>query len=138
MASDQAPAVRWAAALTREIDVQLRVASFGVRAHTMYPPEIGMDIESEVNAQWQEQVAAAQAALRASLGDELDDDVTFVISAGTSWSEALTSVDWLPNELLVLGSSTSGTLRRVFLGTRATKIVRYSPVPVLVVPREAR
>lgn len=135
-ASEQAPAVRWAAALTREIDVRLRIASFGVRAHTMYPPEIGTDIEAEVNAQWREQVVEAQAALRASMGGLLD-DATFVISAGTSWSEALTSTDWMPNELLVLGSSTSGTLRRVFLGTRATKIVRCSPVPVLVVPREA-
>ncbi len=132
--SDQALAVRWAAALTREIEVRLRVASFGVRAHTMYPPEIGMDIESEVNAQWQEQITEAQAALKSSLGAELDDDASFVVASGTSWSDALASVDWLPNELLVLGSSTSGTLRRVFLGTRATKIVRYSPVPVLVVP----
>jgi len=134
----QAPAVRWAAARTRESDVHLRVATFGVRAHPMYPPEIGTDIESEVDAQWQEQVAEAQAALRASLGDELDEDVTFVVSVASSWSDALTSVDWLPNEVLVLGSSTSGTLRRVFLGTRATKIMRHSPVPVLVVPREAR
>lgn len=135
--SDQAPAVRWAAALTREIDVQLRVASFGVQSRTMYPPEIGMDIESEVNAQWQEQVEEAQAALRARLGDEIDDDATFVVASGTSWADALASIDWEPNELLILGSSTSGTLRRVFLGTRATKIVRYSPVPVLVVPRDA-
>ena len=59
-----ASAVRWAARLTREIDVQLRVASFGVRSATMYPPEIGTDIESEVTAQWREQMAEAQAALR--------------------------------------------------------------------------
>ena len=136
-ASDAAPAVAWAAALTREIDVQLRIASFGVRAATMYPPEIGLDIESEVSAQWREQLTEAQAHLRERLGDALDDDVTFVVASGTSWADALAAIDWVPNELLVLGSSSSGTLRRVFLGTRASKIVRYSPVPVLVVPREA-
>ena len=65
-----ASAVRWAARLTREIDVQLRVASFGVRSATMYPPEIGTDIESEVTEQWREQMAEAQAALRRP---ELDD-----------------------------------------------------------------
>ena len=27
-------------------------------------------------------------------------------------------------------------LRRVFLGTNATKIIRHSPVPVLVVPHD--
>ena len=124
--------VRWAARLTREIDVPLRVASFGVRSATMYPPEIGTDIESEVTAQWREQMAEAQAALRAGL----DDDTEFVVASGTSWSEALSSVDWMPNELLVLGSSSAGTLQRVFLGTNATKIIRHSPVPVLVVPRD--
>ena len=125
-------AVRWAARLTREIDVQLRVASFGVRSATMYPPEIGTDIESEVTAQWREQMAEAQAALR----PELDEDTELVVASGTSWSEALSSVDWMPNELLVLGSSSAGTLQRVFLGTSATKIIRHSPVPVLVVPRD--
>ena len=127
-----ASAVRWAARLTREIDVQLRVASFGVRSATMYPPEIGTDIESEVTAQWREQMAEAQAALR----PELDEDTEFVVASGTSWSEALSSVDWMPNELLVLGSSSAGTLRRVFLGTNATKIIRHLPVPVLVVPHD--
>ncbi|KQR17471.1 universal stress protein [Cellulomonas sp. Leaf334] len=126
-----ASAVRWAARLTREIDVQLRVASFGVRSATMYPPEIGTDIESEVTEQWREQMAQAQAAL----ADQLDPGTEFAVASGTSWSEALSSVDWLPNELLVLGSSSAGTLRRVFLGTNATKIIRHSPVPVLVVPR---
>ena len=125
-------AVRWAARLTREIDVQLRVASFGVRSATMYPPEIGTDIESEVTAQWREQMAEAQAALR----PVLDEDTELVVASGTSWSEALSSVDWMPNELLVLGSSSAGTLQRVFLGTSATKIIRHSPVPVLVVPRD--
>ena len=47
----------------------------------------------------------------------------------------MTSIDWLPGEVLVLGSSTAGPLTRVFLGSRATKLIRHSPVPVLVVPR---
>ncbi|WP_315094346.1 universal stress protein [uncultured Cellulomonas sp.] len=129
-------AVRWAARLTREIDVQLRVASFGVRSATMYPPEIGTDIESEVTEQWRAQMAEAQSALRSSMGDLLDDDVELVVASGASWWETLSSVGWLPNELLVLGSSSAGALRRVFLGTNATKIIRHSPVPVLVVPRD--
>ena len=31
----------------------------------------------------------------------------------------------------------NGVDARVFLGSRASKIVRHSPVPVVVVPREA-
>ena len=38
-------------------------------------------------------------------------------------------------DVLVVGSSsTSSLLQRVFLGSSAAKIVRNSPVPVLVVP----
>jgi len=36
--------------------------------------------------------------------------------------------------VLVVGSSPVGALARVFLGSKAIKIVRYSPVPVVVVP----
>jgi nucleotide-binding universal stress UspA family protein len=129
-------AVRWAARLTREIDVRLRICTFGVRAPTMYPPEIGTDIEAEVNEQWRAQMVEAQEALRARLAGELDDDAEMVVSTGTSWWEALTSVDWTPNELLILGSSNVGALRRVFLGSNGTKIIRHSPVPVLLVPHD--
>jgi nucleotide-binding universal stress UspA family protein len=58
-----------------------------------------------------------------------------VIATGAGWGESMSSVEWQPNELLVLGSSTLGPIARVFLGSRATKLIRHSPVPVLVVPR---
>ena len=60
-------------------------ACFGVRSATMYPPEIGTDIESEVTEQWRAQMVEAQATLRARLGDALDDDVELVVASGTSW-----------------------------------------------------
>lgn len=121
--------VRWAAALTRSIDVGLRVASFGVRTPTMFPPEVGFDVEAEVSAQWQDQMLDAQRAL--ALGPEVET----VAPVGTSWADAMDRLDWQPNELLIVGSSSAGVLRAVFLGARATKLVRHSPVPVLVVPR---
>ena len=40
-------------------------------------------------------------------------------------------------DVLVVGSSAIGPVARVFLGSRATKIVQHSPVPVVVVPRGA-
>ena len=39
--------------------------------------------------------------------------------------------------MLVVGSSSIGPVARVFLGSRADKIVRHSPVPVVLVPRGA-
>ena len=76
-------------------------------------------------------------ALRARLGDALDDDVELVVASGDQLvGGADAPSTGLPNELLVLGSSSAGALRRVFLGTNATKIIRHSPVPVLVVPHD--
>jgi nucleotide-binding universal stress UspA family protein len=39
--------------------------------------------------------------------------------------------------VLVVGSSRLGPVARLFLGSNSTKIVRSSPVPVLVIPRGA-
>jgi Universal stress protein family len=39
--------------------------------------------------------------------------------------------------VLVVGSSAVGPIARVFLGSRASKIVRSSPVPVVAAPRGA-
>ena len=58
-----------------------------------------------------------------------------VVGYGESWDEALEDVEWDEGDVLVVGSSSTGPLARVFLGSRATKIVRHSPVPVVLVPR---
>jgi nucleotide-binding universal stress UspA family protein len=60
-----------------------------------------------------------------------------VIGHGESWDEALEDVEWEEGDVLVVGSSSSGPIARVFLGSRASRIVRNSPVPVVVVPRAA-
>lgn len=41
----------------------------------------------------------------------------------------------MASRLLVVGSGSAGPFSRVFLGSRAAKIIRSSPVPVIVVPR---
>ena len=53
---------------------------------------------------------------------------------GHSWKEALDKADWQEGEILALGTRPRGDIRRVFLGSRSTKIIRESPVPVLVLP----
>jgi nucleotide-binding universal stress UspA family protein len=37
-------------------------------------------------------------------------------------------------QLLARGTSPQGAIARVFLGSKDTKIIRHSPVPVLVLP----
>jgi nucleotide-binding universal stress UspA family protein len=62
-------------------------------------------------------------------------DLEAVVGRGETWEDALDDVDWRDGDVLVVGSSSIGPVARVFLGSRATKIVRNSPVPVVVVPR---
>lgn len=117
----------------------LRIVTFGIRGRTMYPPEVGLHAEDEVLEQWREQVSAEQEKAVARLGDLdlLPGSTTSVIATGSSWGEAMDEVDWEAGEILVVGSASGGHLARVFLGSGAIKIVRYSPVPVVVVPAAA-
>jgi amino acid transporter len=47
---------------------------------------------------------------------------------------ALDDADWQDGDLLAIGTSPVGGIARVFLGSRGSKILRHSPVPVLVLP----
>ncbi|MFV3757823.1 universal stress protein, partial [Mycobacterium tuberculosis] len=53
---------------------------------------------------------------------------------GNGWAQALDAADWQDGEILALGTSPFGDVARVFLGSWSGKIIRYSPVPVLVLP----
>ncbi|MFY9335957.1 MAG: universal stress protein [Mycobacterium sp.] len=124
--------VRRVAALADRLGVRLRVITFAVRGRTMYPPEVGLHAEDSILAAWEEQARAMMEALRTDT--VVNDDTELQVVSGNGWDQALDDADWLDGELLVLGTSPRGGVARVFLGSRATKIVRYSPVPVLVLP----
>ena len=133
--SDSASSARMvglAVDLAKQLGTTVRVASFGVRNSTMYPPEIGLTAEDSVLDSWAGQAAAAQQRLVTD--GVIGADVPRVIGTGSGWDESVASLDWQPGELLALGSSAMGPLARVFLGSRAAKLVRASPVPVLVLP----
>ncbi|KHL05615.1 universal stress protein [Sinomonas humi] len=55
---------------------------------------------------------------------------------GRTFEEAVESVDWLPGELVIIGSSRLAQKRRLFLGSIANKVLRVLPVPLVVVPLE--
>lgn len=60
---------------------------------------------------------------------------TVVISHGRDMEEAISSLDWEPGEVALIGSSRLGG-ERLFLGSTAYKVVREVPVPVAVIPRK--
>ncbi|ERK70559.1 hypothetical protein N136_03104, partial [Leifsonia aquatica ATCC 14665] len=62
-------------------------------------------------------------------------EATASVAPGDSISHAVASLDWLPGEVVVVGSSRLAQQSRLFLGTTAATMLRELPVPMIVVPR---
>ncbi|MFT2818114.1 universal stress protein [Leifsonia sp. A12D58] len=56
---------------------------------------------------------------------------------GDSVEKAITSLDWDPDEIVLVGSSRLAQPRHLFIGSTAAKMLRALPVPMIVVPRES-
>ena len=66
-----------------------------------------------------------------------DIDVAVLTASGNRVEDAVTSIDWEPEEVLFVGSSRLAKPRHIFLGTTAAKMLRELPVPMIVVPRDS-
>ena len=118
--------------LAKRLAVPLRVITVAVRGRTMYPPEVGLHAEDSILAAWESQATEMLARLRTD--GVVGDDVTLQVVSGNGWDQAIDDAEWQDGEILALGTSPRGNIARVFLGSRGTKIMRVSPVPVLVLP----
>jgi nucleotide-binding universal stress UspA family protein len=119
-------------ALAERFRLPVRVVTFAVRGKTMYPPEVGLDIEDSILEAWATQAREVLESLRTE--GVVGDDVELEVVTGHAWQEALGKVTWQDGEILALGTSPRGNIRRVFLGSNSGKILRSSPVPVMVLP----
>jgi nucleotide-binding universal stress UspA family protein len=124
--------VKRIAELATRLEVPLRVITFAVRGRTMYPPEIGLHAEDSILAAWEASARETLARLRTD--GIVGEDVVLQVVSGNGWDQALDAAEWQDGEVLALGTSPRGDIARVFLGSRGTKIMRHSPVPVLVLP----
>jgi nucleotide-binding universal stress UspA family protein len=115
--------------------VPLRITTLVVRDHQMYPSGVGYDAERLVEEQWRIQASEAQEKALTQVPDDVE--VEAGVASGRDWEDALDSLSWEEGEVLVVGSSRLGPVARIFLGSNSTKIIRTSPVPVLVIPRGA-
>jgi nucleotide-binding universal stress UspA family protein len=120
------------AALTKELDVKMRVVSFAIRGRTMFPPEVGLHAEDSLLAEWARQLREMHTKLKAD--GVVGDDVALEVITGNGWDEALDDTEWDDGELLALGTSSRRSIKSVFLGSHGAKIIRHSPVPILVLP----
>lgn len=126
-----------AAGLAGRFGATLRLASFAVRSGPVVTAGIGLRAEEGVLGEWSRHIERAQRDTLAQLA-ALPSAPTACESAigyGRDWHESVEDVGWADGDVLAVGSSSVGPLARVFLGSRASKIVRNSPVPVVVLPR---
>jgi nucleotide-binding universal stress UspA family protein len=120
------------AALAEQLNVPMRVVTFAVRGRTMYPPEVGLRAEDSILEQLATHARETLAQLKAD--GVIGKDVELQVVTGNGWDDALDAADWEDGDLLAIGTSPVGGIARVFLGSRGSKILRHSPVPVLVLP----
>ena len=127
------------AGVTARARAALRVASFAVRPHTPLTAGLGSRAEDAVAREWAADVERAQRAVLEEVErlPRRPSAIESVVGYGTDWAGALEDIGWTDGDLLAVGSSTAGPLERVFIGSRSSRIVRHSPVPVVVMPRGA-
>jgi nucleotide-binding universal stress UspA family protein len=137
--AESADLVVAAAGLAVRVGAVLRVASFAVRPAPPRTIATGPHIEDAVVDEWVEYVDKAQQRVLEQVAGlpVVPRTDGAVVGRGHDWADALADVEWTAGDVLVVGSSTAGPLERVFLGSRASKIVRNAPVPVVALPRGA-
>lgn len=128
-------AVERTAQLSLAAGASLRLVTFAARGRELTPPLMSGG-EDAVLAAWLEQARARQAGALADLDTAglLPPGSDAAVATGRSLAAAVDSVEWRRDEILVVGSSPAGLLARTFLGSNGSRIVRLSPVGVIVVP----
>ncbi len=132
-------AVLGAAEAAAEMHAELRIASFAVVPPGSGSSGAGFGVEQRIADAWRTDIAERSERMLAEVAKVPNAPrAAAAIESGRDWDDVLASVEWDPEEVLVVGSSSLGTAPSVFLGSRAAKIVRHSPVPVIVLPRRSR
>lgn len=120
------------AALATAVKVPLRVVSYAIRGRTMFPPQVGLHAEDSLLDAWAAQLREITAELKTD--GIVGDDVELQVITGNGWDQALDATEWGDGDLLALGTTARRSVTGVFLGAHGAKIIRHSPVPVLVLP----
>ena len=128
-----------AAGVAARVGATLRLASFAVRPRAPYTVAVGREADASAVKEWLDGMRAAQqeALERVRELPAVPPGCETAVAHGEDWESALDEVEWGAGDVLVVGSSSVGPVARVFLGSRSEKLIRHSPVPVVVVPRGA-
>ncbi|MDL9978184.1 universal stress protein [Microbacterium sp. ASV49] len=126
-----------AAGIAAQVGASLRIASFAVAPAVSGTSRTGIGSERGVIDEWANEIGEHTAQLLSDVSalPNHPESAEAVVGLGDSWAAAIEDIEWNDDDVLVVGSSSLGPVARVFLGSHATKVVRHSPVPVVVVPR---
>lgn len=124
--------VDYGAWLAQSLHTKLALLTVVLR-HRVYGSRMSAYAERMVLSQTQEDALKRQSQALATVPKDLATESLTAI--GESVPSALASASWSGEEILLIGSATRGPLMRVFLGDMTHKLLRSSPVPVLIVPR---
>ncbi len=75
-----------------------------------------------------EQLAAQAADLVAN------NKASTIVAAGKNVDDAVGALEWLDNELVIVGSSRLAPDNRIFLGSTASRMLRAVSVPMVIIP----
>ncbi|VXB59276.1 universal stress protein [Nocardioides sp. AX2bis] len=124
------------AGLADLVGADLRAVSFLVRPPKRFFGTVEESADELVVDEWVTRtragIEAQVGAVDAALGERLA--ASLVVGEGVSWNKAIWDVTWGDGDVLVVGPSSVAPAARLFLGSRASKILRSAPVPVLMVP----
>lgn len=124
--------LRTAAGVADRVGAALRVACFAVHPVNVFSGAVPDSADALIAEEWRRLLDRDVAR---ALGDgTVATRVETVVGRGDSWPSALTDVAWAEGDVLAIGTSSS-SISRFFLGSHASKIVRSSPVPVVLTPR---
>ncbi len=124
------------ARICRQAGARMRVVTFVVAPPRRPVTSRVRHTETQVIDLWKMQANRAQVEAEEYLRSQGfdDDSLTFAIAEGHDWARAIRTLEWEDGDILAIGSSSTHPIARVFLGSSATKIIRYAPVPVVAVP----
>lgn len=131
-----------AAQYAASVSATFRIASFAVRPRMVFASAVAGAGEGEeiVLDRWFERT---EAVLRERLSEVQDladvpRPLEVLIGDGYGWGEAIRKGGWATDDVLVVGSGSRSPLASLVLGSRASKILRNTPAPVIALPRAGR
>jgi nucleotide-binding universal stress UspA family protein len=125
-------ALRSGAERARAAGVPVHLISVITKVNRIAASTVGRDPEAMVVAELTRHAEAAMERASTDFGTGM----THQVVVSDTVTDALEAVAWSPGDVLVIGSSGAGPLRRVFLGDMSFKLLRAARVPTMVIPRD--